>query len=274
MKILFTDLDGTLLSDQGSLSDLNRETLLRLQELKIIRVVATGRNLYSARKILTDDFPIDYLIFSTGAGIMDWKKKEIIYRNNIPNNSVRLCSEILTKGEINFMLHQEIPDSHYFYYYPGNFTPPDFQHRIKIYSDYAQPFEHKRHSEIPATQFLCMLTPESFPDSYDKIASASNEFSIIKTTSPLLEGSLWLEIYAAGVSKGNAAQHLTDILGITKKSSMAIGNDFNDLDLLEWSSNSFVVANAPSALKAKYPLVADNFNNGFTDAVRLWLDLS
>lgn len=272
MKIIFTDLDGTLLDNDWSLSEKNRETLNSLGKQGIIRVVATGRNLYSAQKVLSNDFPIDYLIFSTGSGIMDWQSKEIIYVRNIPHNYVNDCSSVLLREEINFMLHREIPDSHFFSYYRGSYIPPDFLWRIELYEGFAEPYDHNLHSGLAATQFLCMLSPEKFSSSRELLEELENDLSIIKTTSPLLQSSLWLEVYAAGVSKGSAADFLAAKLGVSPGNSMAVGNDYNDLDLLEWSSNGFVVENAPHTMKERFTTIRSNTQNGFSEAVRLWLN--
>ena len=77
-RILITDLDGTLLNQERKVSPADRDALQRCPDHGIVRVVATGRNLYSAHKVLTPDFPIDYLIFSSGAGLVDWPRQELL----------------------------------------------------------------------------------------------------------------------------------------------------------------------------------------------------
>jgi hypothetical protein len=52
---------------------------------------------------------------------------------------------------------------------------------------------------------------------------------------------------------------------------MSIGNDFNDLDLLNWSSKSYVVDNSPYELKGMYDAVSSNNDSGFTQAVNEWM---
>jgi hypothetical protein len=64
--VCFTDLDGTLLNGDGSLSSVNQQALHHLADQGVLRVAATGRSLYSARKVLDPAFPIDVLIFSSG----------------------------------------------------------------------------------------------------------------------------------------------------------------------------------------------------------------
>ena len=71
-SLVVTDLDGTLLDSASRLSDGNREALETLGRNGVVRAVATGRSLYSARLVMLEDFPVDYLAFSSGAGIVSW----------------------------------------------------------------------------------------------------------------------------------------------------------------------------------------------------------
>ena len=271
-SIVFTDLDGTLLDNEWKLSRKNYDTLVYLGNRRVVRVVVTGRSLYSARKVLGDDFPIDYLIFSTGAGIMNWEKKELLLARNIPKKTVREYAEILIENKINFMLHREIPESHFFYYYEGNGTPPDFQQRLELYNPFAQPFNYSAHVHLPSTQFLSILPSSKFTVINEFVRSKDLMLSIIKTTSPLLNSSLWLEIYAPEVSKGHATDYLAAILNCKQQDCMVIGNDFNDVDMLDLSASSFVVENAPEELKKRYQTLAANESDGFSEAVNLWLE--
>jgi len=70
-QIVITDLDGTLLPSKGAFHPTDVATLQALAQTPILRLIATGRSLYSAYKAIPLNFPIDYLIFSSGAGILD-----------------------------------------------------------------------------------------------------------------------------------------------------------------------------------------------------------
>ena len=67
LKMVVTDLDGTLLQNDHSISKEDLETLLLLGELGICRVAATGRNLYKVRLALKPADPFDYVICSSVA---------------------------------------------------------------------------------------------------------------------------------------------------------------------------------------------------------------
>jgi len=112
--MIVTDFDGTLFSDSHSFNDKDLATLRHLGEKGILRVIATGRSLFSANKVIPPDFPIDYLVFSSGAGIMEWKSREIISIFSLGRSQIKAASEILISGAFNFMLHKKIPDNHFF----------------------------------------------------------------------------------------------------------------------------------------------------------------
>ena len=69
--LFITDLDGTLLRSDRTFAAADLAGLRRLGELSVIRVVATGRSMFSFERIRPAGLPIDYVIFSSGAGIAE-----------------------------------------------------------------------------------------------------------------------------------------------------------------------------------------------------------
>lgn len=265
IKIAVSDLDGTLLPSLGHISKRNYQTLLKLKEENIIRVIATGRTLYSALAVLPEDFPIDYLIFSSGAGIMQWDTKELIYSQQIEAKEVQDLSEILIEHEIDFMILDPIPLNHQFWYYQSGHKNSDFDRRLALYKQFATPVGKLEDTKRDACQILAILPNKE--DWFEELKTKFNDIKIIRATSPLDHESIWMEIFPLHISKGKGCQWLCDRLGISQQESFVIGNDYNDIDLLEWGAISFVVANAPTELKTKYRVTDTVTNNGFAKAV-------
>jgi hypothetical protein len=94
---------------------------------------------------------------------------------------------------------------------------------------------------------------------------------VIRTTSPLDGRSTWIEIFPTTVSKSLTAAWLADTLGIDQQKVASVGNDYNDIDLLEWTPNSYVVNNAPSDLKNRFTCVASNNDGGVAEAAGRWI---
>jgi Cof subfamily protein (haloacid dehalogenase superfamily) len=265
INMVVTDLDGTLLDKDSRLSQVNWHTLVKLGEMGIPRVVATGRNYFSFSRLGMNDLPIDYLVFSSGGGIMDFRSKHIIHSSFIPDPEVTMIIQVLIKQNISFMVHDLVPDNHRFLFYDCGRTDTDFHKRIELYRDHAWPLKLNPPNFHHACQILAIVPQdvELLEDLRDKL----NLFRVIRTTSPIDGKSMWIEIFPGDVSKGHGISWLCGKLGIHEKECLGIGNDYNDLDMLEVVGHPFVVANAPEELRDIFPQVSSHTENGFTEAV-------
>jgi hypothetical protein len=124
-----------------------------------------------------------------------------------------------------------------------------------------------------ATEVLCIVSDETGHDVAARVAANLNQCSVIKATSPLDGKSIWIEIFAPTVSKSQAVKWLADFIGLPQNTICAVGNDYNDEDLLHWAGQSFMVANGPPSLKALFQSVASNDDGGVSEAVDRWLKL-
>lgn len=264
MKAVITDLDGTLTTERGIIGQTNIDTLIRLGETGIIRIIATGRSLHSLHKIIPADFPVDFVIFTTGAGIIDWKTKSLIFEKNLPADLSERARRILTEEHLDFFVHFPVPDNHYYYYHYTGRDNPDFDYRYKISSEFSSPLT-KELSESAAQ--LLTIVPENAIDVYDTLVTKLDFCKVIRTTSPLDDKTMWIEIFEKDVSKGSAADWLMNRFNVNKNDVIVIGNDFNDLDMLEWGIHSYVLANGPDELKLKYKPAKSNSENGFSDVI-------
>jgi hypothetical protein len=269
-KIVITDLDGTLLNNNREVSLTDMKSLYWLGENNIVRVIATGRNFFSALKALKDNFPIDYLIFSSGAGIFDWKRKKLIHSQFLPENEVSQISQILINHEIDFMIHEMVPENHKFLFHRTNKKNPDFERRIDVYKEFAVELNPGKEKFDHASQILAV-----FPNDislFDEIKNKFNDIKIIRTTSPLDGDSIWMEIFPETVSKGHGIEWLCKKIKIAQSETISVGNDYNDIDMLEYTAEKYVVSNAPDDLKERFPVCNSNQQNGFTSALDLYFD--
>lgn len=265
--LMLTDLDGTLLSSDRTISNLNMEIFSLLEEKSIIRVAATGRSIYSAKRVLAPDFPIDYLIFSTGAGIMNWKTGEVIHANALTAGDIHSAAEFFLEHDIDFSIHHPIPDTHCFHSFASTSPSKDFLERLGLFKNFAQTGNYLDIES--ATQLLAVS--ENCENTIAELRNKFKNLNIIRTTSPLNASVVWIEVFPGGVSKGHAAEWLCKYLQISPDSTMSIGNDYNDLAMLEWTRHSYIVANAASELIPQFTPVPANDEGGFHIAVYDWL---
>jgi len=269
--IFVTDFDGTLLRSDRTVSQADRTALKRLSEQGALRVIATGRSLYSFNKVADPELPVDFVIFSTGAGICDYPARRMVRKIGLETDEVKRAVDVLLSAQLDFMIHDPIPENHRFLYHASGRPNTDFERRLALYREFAQPLAGSQDGFGPATQLVVVVPPASGFDALQLVRERLTEFSIIQTTSPLDGESTWIEIFPRNVSKGLTSSWLATRLGIDLRGSVSVGNDYNDLDLLEWAETSYVVANAPAALTSRFACVASNDENGVAEAVERWL---
>ncbi|MCJ7829984.1 MAG: Cof-type HAD-IIB family hydrolase, partial [Desulfobacterales bacterium] len=234
-------------------------------------VVATGRSLFSFRKVADVDLPVDYVIFSTGAGVLHFPGARILRETNLTPEEAARVADVFWTADLDFMLHRPLPDNHRFAFWASGRENPDFRRRIALYSDFCRPLESPPERFGPAAQLLAVVTPEVPLSFLEGLREKLKGFNVIRTTSPLDGRSTWVEVFPRQVSKSLTTGWLAAELGLGPRNALAVGNDYNDLDLLQWSGASFVVANAPGDLKRRFRSVASNDRCGVTEAVTRWL---
>ena len=253
--MVVSDLDGTLYQSGDSFSSQDLQTLESLKKEGITRVIATGRSLYSLKKVVSPDFPIDYLIFSSGAGIMDWRTKELLKVESLKGTEVQKAAVMLKSRDLDFMIHRPIPENHFFTYYSSSRNNPDFESRCLLYREFATPGSRPAGQLHPACQLLAIENENHRESLYEEIKNKLKYLKVIRTTSPLNGRSTWIEIFPETVSKGLASSWLATRLGLKADQVMAIGNDYNDLDLLHWAGESYVVESSPAELKENFLVI-------------------
>jgi hydroxymethylpyrimidine pyrophosphatase-like HAD family hydrolase len=121
---------------------------------------------------------------------------------------------------------------------------------------------------------VAIVPPAQTPAALAAVRQRLQGWSVIRTTSPLDGRSTWIELFPAGVSKSLTADWLAAELGIPRTHTLSVGNDFNDLDLLEWAQTRFVVANAAAELRERFPAVASNDGGGVAEAIERWITVA
>lgn len=266
-EMVITDLDGTFLNSSGEISPENRETMFQLGELGIVRVIATGRSLYSLRRAVPLKLPVDYIVFSSGAGIYDWQNHRIIESNHLNSDSVEKSVKAFHRRKIEFFVHCPIPENHKFdYYVYDSDHSTDVWKRIELYKQFANPINDFQEYEYKKSCQVIGITQDN-PSHFIAIKNDLKDLKVIRATSPINNQSLWIEVFPGHISKAAACQKLCQSLRISQKKTLGIGNDFNDIDLLEWVNEPYVVKNAPRQLKQNYKSIHDNDSNGFSKLI-------
>ena len=263
--IISFDIDGTLLNDKRLISNEDLTTLHKLKRENIIRIAATGRNFYSVSKILNNDFPIDFLVFSSGAGVVNWKTKDILFCKHIYKSDIIRILNLIEPYNLNFTVHLPIPENHHMLFYSANPNHKDLTDYTSYYQEFVKSFDFNNIPER-ATQVIVLLNDKI--KLFDTFTNKLTPLKTILTTSPINHKSMWMEVFNPKVSKAYGVKQVIDYLNINNTFVFSIGNDFNDIDMLKNADAAFVVSNAPSELKKQFKVTDSNNNSGFSKAVK------
>lgn len=270
--LMLTDLDGTFLNPVGKINQANIEALNFLHQHSIARVVCTGRTLDSSREVVPRNLPFDYLIFSSGAGICEFANEKILCRHELSHKDILQLTDYFRSRQIDFSVHFPIPNNHFFYWFQGPVKSPDLISRLHYLKDFAIEGNNELISKLEsATQFLAIVKDEQLT-MLEELRNSYKHLSFIRATSPLNKGYTWIEVFPKEVSKGKGAEWLCNYLGVPRGNTVSLGNDYNDIHMLEWTATSYIMENSPEDLKAKFKVAPSNADDGFAIAIKQWLN--
>ena len=269
--LFVTDFDGTLYRGNGKIHREDMRSLHALGEAGVLRVIATGRSLESFRNTAGGfHLPVDYVLFSSGAGLVDWKTGTLERSQTLEARQVADILGVFEEFRLDYMIHEPIPDNHCFLYHLNSRGNEDFTRRCELYHEYCRPAPADYILDPrPATQLIAILPPGV--NMLEKVRGRLKDFSVVRTTSPLDGHSTWVEVFPRGISKSSGIAHICSDFEIPRERVCAAGNDYNDIDLLEWAHWSFVPGSAPEELRTAFRPIPERNGSALSGAIDLWL---
>ncbi len=256
IKLVATDLDGTLLDDRGLISDETRESAGKLKELGILLAIMTARAHSSAERI-ADDLAMETPIISMDGGLVRLPhSKENIFSSYIPSKIVkRAISEADEKfaAVVLFVDDKMIRLG-------SDFLLPGYIESLEldtVEADDLNPF---------ADRTIRIMIASSSKDAIKAISrSVCGIFSRIGASiygSLHEKGKWYLEIKNRNYSKATGLGHLEKYLGISRDEVAVLGDFKNDVEAFERAGVGVAVKNAVWELKEKADWVTSRTNDG------------
>ena len=261
IKLLVSDLDGTLLNSKKEISPGNLQALKKCQSKNIIVTVATGRPSYKAKefiKSLEFEKTNGYLISYNGALITECKTNKIIFSSFIPKEIVQQIIKKTTEMEIPIIFYKDE-------------TGELFTNKLKEKSDLVALIEKGEkkltkifEGEIPEN--LCTMELLFNNENKNKILKLKNEFTNLEIIESFYFG---FTVTNKGIDKANAIDNLRKILKINVEEICAFGDNFNDESMLKYCGIGVAMGNANDDVKKIADFVSvDNENDGVAYAIK------
>jgi len=244
IKLVATDLDGTLLNSKGKLTHRTIEVFNELKKRQYRIVIASGRTAEEIVDIVGPlgimDYEHAYLIAYNGVSTLQTNPYHVMNEMMIHPNETRELARTLAekKMKIHIFARNKLFVSHDIEYIL-NISATAKLEIIRINMlHYKEEVEAYKvlifDDENKVNQFRSQIERDLF-----------HRFNIFKSSKQLLE-----IVHLEG-SKGDAVRRLCDSLGILPDEVMAFGDEENDLSMIEFAGFGVAMANAKSMVKAK-----------------------
>lgn len=255
--LLACDLDGTLLSDEG-MAERNAEKIKYFIEEGGHFSMATGRTPSAVGEVLRKIPDVSPSIMANGGVIYDFKDRKTLFSVCIPKEDRFVLRDILEK-------------------FDGVAAEVHIGEKVYIFSDNSESRDHREYEEFGVKECsyteICSMDFEKIiffatdEDTYNALwnyAEDLNASSRFIKTSAFIKGSKrsYIEFVPKGVSKALTVEKLVNILGITKGNCFAMGDYYNDVEMLKFADICAVPEETPDDIKEIATIVVGKVKNG------------
>ena len=271
------DLDGTLLNSKSQIPEENARAVVEAAERGIEIVIVTGRRYHSARLIVEGLACELHLIVNNGA-LIKTKEGETHQRFLLPATTARRVLEATPEFRSSASVVFDRPKENQVILETIDWDDPfrgGYFRRSREFVAQVAPLtdclngKHGAPAEDPIqVMFVGLCGP--IRDVREKLQNLdiADEYTLAFTEYLTRDISV-LDVLRHGVSKGVALAQWAERLGIKREEVMAIGDNWNDRDMLEFAGLPIVMGNCVDILKSQgWTVTLSNDENGLAEAIR------
>lgn len=248
IRVIATDMDGTLLGSNHKISKINKEALLQAQSQGIHLILASGRplnGLIHQMEVMGLQTENASLLAFNGAIIVDAKTHEIHISDTLPLERAQRLINHLKNFEVNILITQE----------------------EKCYARFKDGYNSKHEAESNG----CILIEDSLDQlsfrPHKILVSAEPEYldSVMNDIAEPFKDELdfvksepyYLECLIKNENKGRTLARFCELKGISLNEVIAFGDNYNDIELIQTAGIGVAMGNAVESLKKVADFVTD-----------------
>lgn len=270
-KLVAIDIDGTLLNSKGEMTDRTKQVLRKASEQGIYIVLTSGRLTDTVEKFCNEIGADKYLIAENGASIINLQTKELEFSKYISKDVVNKVLNICDENNIYYMVYtnKELIVKNIkhmaMFFYKQNYNPNARIKTIVSGRDYIN---------AVTDNFTKLMICDEDRAIYNNIVAKlskipeidvlpvphiSNKQLELDGKETVLEYS-YADISAKGTNKWTAIKELMTKLGISENEVIAIGDNINDIKMIENAGLGVAMKNGSPHVRALADVVAPSNN--------------
>lgn len=245
IRLIATDVDGTLLTSGHEISPRTLAAFEAARDAGVAVVAASGRQPYSIGAIVRDTVLAGSVIGSNGAVAVELATREVLFEETIDVDAQRGFAEQMLERfpKLRFASVRSAGDEYVAEHEYAGLEDPGAELAL-------WPVSHRRGSldDVLARPSLKLVMRDDVT-SPEKLLVVARRLGI-DGVHPTTSGAPFLEAGRAGVSKATAVRRFSEARGIEAGEVVAFGDNVNDIEMLEWAGLGVAMGNGAPATKA------------------------
>ena len=266
-KLIACDLDETLYGNDRTIPARNMEAIKRASELGVKFIPATGRGYNSVRETLVDlgllDKEGEYVISYNGGAITENKGNRLLHFQGLPFEE---AEELYRRG-LNYDVCIHVYTREMVYAY--NITQEEIA-RLSKRMQVTEVFD--RDLQFLAGQDIAKVLYEN--RDFDYLKKIEEELKDITGNMDVsFSSNRYIEFNSKGVTKGAGLRFVAEMLGIKREETIAIGDNFNDLSMIQEAGLGVGVQNTIQGMRqyCDYITEATNDEGGVGEVIEKFI---
>lgn len=261
IKMIAFDLDGTLLNRDREVSRRNAEALRQAQEEGIAVVLASGRAIATILPFADEIGILGPVVSCNGAYVVDQARKDVFHQG-LPPSARQAIFDFVAETGVHLNLYHR---SEVHFTSLGAFGQ-EYVRRTRFLQPTVTALDVMRGME--ATKMLFMDTPEVIAEHTKLMRDRVSDGDAVIA----LSEADYVEFLPPGVNKGRGVAELAASLGLASEEVAALGDYWNDVEMIDWAGFGGAVDNAVPGVKERARVVvADHNHDGAAEFVEIVL---
>ena len=265
------DIDGTLVTDEGHITERVSTSLKAAKDAGWEVVIASGRTYSAARPVLEELPFVQYAVLCNGSCIIDAPQREIVALHALPGSIVREIVEAARETGVLPALYTADMFEQKVYYDTLEDAPEYFRWYMESDSRCVM-IPDVLGLEEPLVQFGSIAQRDLIFQLRDRLEDLPLKIVTVPFESAHIGGKdpdYWfIQIVNAEGTKHNALEYIRRMLGIGEGCIVAVGDNYNDREMIEGAGVGVAMGNAPDDIKSIANLVVGHNNgSGLAEAV-------
>ncbi|MGX7059885.1 Cof-type HAD-IIB family hydrolase [Vagococcus humatus] len=246
IKLVAIDMDGTLLNSQKEISEKNQQVLKEAKKQGVKVVLCTGRPLISVLSHLETLGLVeegDYTVTFNGGVIRENASGKVLNQITMSLEDVKEVYQIIDQ----LGMTADVLSDNYAYTLDGTKgNEPSIYDQLNHFSTFVPKTIHQLTAEMNFNKVVCSGPVDKITEKLAQVpANYREKYNVIRS------GANLFEFVPKQVSKGNGLAILGDYLGITASEMMGLGDEENDLSMIEYTGCGVAMSNGSDIVKEK-----------------------